>query len=156
MGKVDQYRAMPFGTHNTPIFFAQALAMVQIKIRRESDKRILNYVDDLLLLHYDKERLREQIQTIMRFLKALEWIIAQRKREVPIKIKYLASIIGKLNFLRVQVRETSLYLKLMDSAKTTALKNKEWKENMILPKEILQELYWWQGVIVRNKEMTLE
>ncbi|KAA6377175.1 MAG: hypothetical protein EZS28_027296, partial [Streblomastix strix] len=56
----------------------------------------------------------------------------------------------------VQVREASLYLKLMDSAKTRALKKKEWKENMILPKEILQELYWWQGVIVRNKEMTLE
>ncbi|KAA6381101.1 MAG: hypothetical protein EZS28_023369 [Streblomastix strix] len=45
-------------------------------------------------------------------------------------------------FLRVQVREASLYLKLMDSAKTRALKNKEWRENMILSKEILQELYW--------------
>ncbi|KAA6352890.1 MAG: hypothetical protein EZS28_051583 [Streblomastix strix] len=44
----------------------------------------------------------------------------------------------------------------MDSAKTRALKNKEWKENMILRKEILQELYWWQRVIVRNQEMTLE
>ncbi|KAA6367908.1 MAG: hypothetical protein EZS28_036566 [Streblomastix strix] len=44
----------------------------------------------------------------------------------------------------------------MDSAKTRALKNKEWRENMIPPKEILQELYWWHGVIVRNQEMTLE
>ncbi|KAA6362324.1 MAG: hypothetical protein EZS28_042147, partial [Streblomastix strix] len=44
----------------------------------------------------------------------------------------------------------------MDSAKTGVLKNKEWRENMILPKEILQELQWWQGVIVRNQEMTLE
>ncbi|KAA6321102.1 MAG: hypothetical protein EZS28_054599, partial [Streblomastix strix] len=44
----------------------------------------------------------------------------------------------------------------MDSAKTKALKNKECEENMILPKEILQELYWWQGVIVRNQEMTLK
>ncbi|KAA6393728.1 MAG: hypothetical protein EZS28_010751, partial [Streblomastix strix] len=44
----------------------------------------------------------------------------------------------------------------MDSAKTRALKNKEWRENMIPPKEILQELYWWHGVIVRNQEMPLE
>ncbi|KAA6388582.1 MAG: hypothetical protein EZS28_015892 [Streblomastix strix] len=53
------------------------------------------------------------------------------ERQVPIKIKYLTSIIGKLNFLRVQIREASLYLKIMCLAKTRALKNKEWKENMI-------------------------
>ncbi|KAA6382217.1 MAG: hypothetical protein EZS28_022260 [Streblomastix strix] len=86
----------------------------------------------------------------------LRRFISLTERQVSIKIKYLASIIDKLNFLRVQVREASLYLKLMDSAKTRALKNKEWKENMILPKEILQVLYWWQGVIVRNIEMTFE
>ncbi|KAA6365935.1 MAG: putative reverse transcriptase, partial [Streblomastix strix] len=60
MGKVDQYRAMPFGTQHSPIFFAQALAMVLTKMRRESDIRILNYVDDLLLLHQNKERLRKK------------------------------------------------------------------------------------------------
>ncbi|KAA6393694.1 MAG: hypothetical protein EZS28_010778 [Streblomastix strix] len=63
------------------------------------------------------------------------------ERQVPIKIKYLISIICKLNVLRVQTR---------------VLKNKDWKENIILPKEILQELYWWQGVIVKNQEMTPE
>ncbi|KAA6400295.1 MAG: hypothetical protein EZS28_004182 [Streblomastix strix] len=78
------------------------------------------------------------------------------ERKVPTKVKYFASVIGKLNFLRVQVRKASLYLKLMYSAKTRALKNKEWKENMIPPKEILQELYQWQRVIVRNQEMTLK
>ncbi|KAA6380713.1 MAG: putative Transposon Ty3-I Gag-Pol polyprotein [Streblomastix strix] len=201
MGKVYQYRAMPFGTQHSPIFFAQALAMVLTKIRRESDIRILNCVDDLLLFHQNKEKLRKQILIIMEILEPFGWTIAQEKceiepkqqinflkwtwdlermyikmtdlrkqelryqlrrvislteRQVSIKIKHLVSIIGKLNFLRVQVREASLYLKLMDSAKIRALKNKEWKENMILPKEILQELYWWQGMIASNKEMTLE
>ncbi|KAA6374039.1 MAG: hypothetical protein EZS28_030436, partial [Streblomastix strix] len=46
MGKVYQYKAMPFGTQHSPIFFAQALAIVIRKIWRESDIRILNYVDD--------------------------------------------------------------------------------------------------------------
>ncbi|KAA6361947.1 MAG: hypothetical protein EZS28_042526, partial [Streblomastix strix] len=53
-----------------PIFFAQALALVLTKIRRESDIRILNYVDDLLLQSQNKERLREQNQTIMRIQEA--------------------------------------------------------------------------------------
>ncbi|KAA6402487.1 MAG: hypothetical protein EZS28_001984 [Streblomastix strix] len=44
----------------------------------------------------------------------------------------------------------------MDSVKTRVLTNKEWKENMILPKEILHELYWWKEVVVRNQDMTLQ
>ncbi|KAA6352848.1 MAG: hypothetical protein EZS28_051625, partial [Streblomastix strix] len=52
--------------------------------------------------------------------------------------------------------EASLYPKLVDSAKTRALKNKEWRDIMIPHKEILQELYWWLGVIVRYSEVTLE
>ncbi|KAA6397539.1 MAG: hypothetical protein EZS28_006931 [Streblomastix strix] len=76
--------------------------------------------------------------------------------QVQINVKNLASVICKLNILRVQVREASIYLKLMDSAKTKELKNKEQKQNMILPIEIQQELYCQQGVIVRNQEMILE
>ncbi|KAA6400177.1 MAG: hypothetical protein EZS28_004295 [Streblomastix strix] len=44
----------------------------------------------------------------------------------------------------------------MDSAKTRALKNKKWRENNILPKKILQELQYWQGVITENNDVTLE
>ncbi|KAA6377411.1 MAG: hypothetical protein EZS28_027062 [Streblomastix strix] len=169
MGKVYQYRAMPFGTQHSPIFFAQALAMVPTKIRRESNIRILNYVDDLLLLHLDKKRLQKQKQTIMRIQESFGWSTAQEMREiepkqqfnflrwsqdlermclqmknlrkqelrfqlrifisvterqVPIKIKYLASIIGKLNFLSVQVREASFYLKFMLSAKIELCRTK--------------------------------
>ncbi|KAA6393834.1 MAG: hypothetical protein EZS28_010636 [Streblomastix strix] len=78
-GKVQQYRAVPFGTQHSPIFFAQALATVLTKIWRELNKRILNYVDDQLLLLYDKERLRQQTQTIMKILEAFEWTMAQEK-----------------------------------------------------------------------------
>ncbi|KAA6372056.1 MAG: hypothetical protein EZS28_032416 [Streblomastix strix] len=93
-----------------------------------------------------QQELRYQLR---RFISLIE-------KQVPIKIKYLASIIDKLKFLRVQVKEVSLYLKLMDSAKIRERKNKQWKKNMILRKQILPELYWWQGLIVRNQEMTLE
>ncbi|KAA6402572.1 MAG: hypothetical protein EZS28_001902 [Streblomastix strix] len=59
MGKIQQYRAVPFGTQHSPIVFTHALKMVLTKIRSESDISILNYVDDLLFLHKDKERLRK-------------------------------------------------------------------------------------------------
>ncbi|KAA6394462.1 MAG: hypothetical protein EZS28_010015 [Streblomastix strix] len=163
-----------------PIFFAQALAMVLTKIRRESDIKIMNYADDLLLLHQNKGRLREQTQTIMRILEAFRQTTAQEKcktepkqqinflgwawdlkrmylkmidlrkqelryqlrriisltqRQIPIMIKYLVLIIGKLNYLRVKVREDSINIKLKDSAKTRALRNKVCGENMILPKK---------------------
>ncbi|KAA6395263.1 MAG: hypothetical protein EZS28_009208 [Streblomastix strix] len=163
MEKVNQYRAKLFGTQHSPIFFVQAQAVVLMKIRKVFEIRILKNVDDLLLLHQNKERLRKQTQIIiMRILEAIEWTIAKEKceiepqqqinllrrtldlekmyikmtdlrkqelrfqlrklislldRQVPIKIKYLESIIGKLIFLRFQVKEASLYLKLMDLAK---------------------------------------
>ncbi|KAA6399045.1 MAG: putative Transposon Ty3-G Gag-Pol polyprotein [Streblomastix strix] len=85
MQKVYQYNAMPFGTQHSPILFAQALAMVLTKIRRESDIRILNYLDNLLLLHQNKERLREQTKTIMRILETFGWTIAQEKCETEPK-----------------------------------------------------------------------
>ncbi|KAA6394108.1 MAG: putative Transposon Ty3-I Gag-Pol polyprotein [Streblomastix strix] len=169
MGKVYQYRKMPFGTQYSTIFIAQALAMVPKKIRRESDIRILNYVDDLLLLHQSKERLRKQTLICMRILEAFGWTIAQEKCEIEPK--------QQINFQRWTWDQERMHIKMTDlrkrephfqlkrfiklterqvPVKFKALKNKEWRENMIPPKEILQELYWWHGMIVRNQEMTLE
>ncbi|KAA6400555.1 MAG: hypothetical protein EZS28_003918 [Streblomastix strix] len=78
------------------------------------------------------------------------------QREVPIKIKQLASIIDKQNFQRVQVRNASRYLQRINSVRTRELKNQNWKENVILHKNILYELYCWKGAISRNQEKTLE
>ncbi|KAA6364242.1 MAG: hypothetical protein EZS28_040230, partial [Streblomastix strix] len=85
MGKVYQYRAMPFETQHSPIFFVQALAMVLYKKRRDSDIRILICEDDLCLQYQNKERQREQSQIIMRILEALGWTIAQDKCETEPK-----------------------------------------------------------------------
>ncbi|KAA6371632.1 MAG: hypothetical protein EZS28_032841 [Streblomastix strix] len=57
MAKVDQYSAKAFGTKHSSIFFAQALAMVLTKIRRESNIRIFNSIDDLHLIYQDIEGL---------------------------------------------------------------------------------------------------
>ncbi|KAA6358630.1 MAG: putative reverse transcriptase [Streblomastix strix] len=77
MGKVHQYRTLSFGTQHSSIFFAQALEIVLTKTGRESDIRILNYVDDQLFLHQNKERLRKQTLIIMKILEAFRWTIAK-------------------------------------------------------------------------------
>ncbi|KAA6369990.1 MAG: hypothetical protein EZS28_034483 [Streblomastix strix] len=121
---------------------------------RNRIKRLINF----LLWTWDLERMYIKM-TDLRKLELryqLRRFISLSERHVPIKIKYLASIIDKLNFLKVQVREALLYLQLMDSAKMRALKNREWKENMVLPKQTLQELYLSQEMIMRNQQMTLE
>ncbi|KAA6385466.1 MAG: hypothetical protein EZS28_019003, partial [Streblomastix strix] len=82
MGEVQQNEARLFGTQHSPIFIVQALAMVLTKIRRESDIRILNYVDDLLLLHQNKERLRKQTLIIMKIFETFGQTIAQEKKDI--------------------------------------------------------------------------
>ncbi|KAA6353608.1 MAG: hypothetical protein EZS28_050865, partial [Streblomastix strix] len=166
MGKVCQYSAMPFGTQHSLIFFAQALAMDLKKIWRESDIRILNYADNPLLLHQNKERLRKQTLIIIEILEAFGQTIAKEKceiepkpqikflkwtwdqermhikmtdlrkqplhfqlkrfiklteRQVPVKIKYLASIIGKLNFFKSQSKRSCFLFKVNGLSKNKSI-----------------------------------
>ncbi|KAA6361170.1 MAG: hypothetical protein EZS28_043304, partial [Streblomastix strix] len=51
------YRAMPFGTKHSPIYFATAMEPIMQQIRMKTEIRIINYVDDILLLHQNKEYL---------------------------------------------------------------------------------------------------
>ncbi|KAA6323043.1 MAG: hypothetical protein EZS28_054359, partial [Streblomastix strix] len=52
------YRAMPFGTKHSPIYFATAMEPIMQQIRMKTEIRIINYVDDILLLHQNKEYLK--------------------------------------------------------------------------------------------------
>ncbi|KAA6395127.1 MAG: hypothetical protein EZS28_009348 [Streblomastix strix] len=76
---------MPFGIQHYKIFLMLALIVVLSKIQRESDTRFLNYEEDLLILHQNEERLREQIQTVMMILETFGWIIVQKKCKVEPK-----------------------------------------------------------------------
>ncbi|KAA6395424.1 MAG: hypothetical protein EZS28_009054 [Streblomastix strix] len=60
-----------------------------------------------------------------------------------VKIRQLAALIGRLNFLRSQIKEASLYLMDLDKAKTQALKTGSWDGIMIVNKVVIQELKWW-------------
>ncbi|KAA6386936.1 MAG: putative Transposon Ty3-I Gag-Pol polyprotein [Streblomastix strix] len=196
-----QYRAMPFGCKHSTIFFTQALTLLLTEIRKRTNIRIINYSDDLLLLHQDKNLFFYQKQHIINTLEHFSWTIALKKCQlIPkqeidflgwtwnmtemyifmtkdrrhqlidyvkqfikntqwhkiIKIKETAALIGRLNFLRTQFRESSLQLMLIDSAKTRAVKTQGWTGMMISLLEALKELYWWIRKTAENKKQQIQ
>ncbi|KAA6365591.1 MAG: putative Transposon Ty3-G Gag-Pol polyprotein [Streblomastix strix] len=186
------YKPMPFGIKHSTIFFAEAIESILRQIRVHSQVKILNYCDDILLIHQDKQILKTQIMEIMRTLEQFGWTISteiweigpqyiitflgwiwnlkemnirmseERKSKMiqalkdwcntiykskNVKIRQLAALIGRLNFLRPLIKEASLYLIELDKAKTQALKTESWDGIMIVNKVVIKELKWWIRII---------
>ncbi|KAA6403422.1 MAG: putative Transposon Ty3-G Gag-Pol polyprotein [Streblomastix strix] len=194
------YKAMPFGTKHSPIFFAEAIVSILRQIGIYSEIKILNYCDNILLILQDKQKLKTQTMEIMRTLKQFGWTISTEKCETEpkqiisflrwiwnlkemnirmskerklkmiqtlkdwfnviyknksVKIRQLAALIGRLNFLRPQIKEASQFLMELDKAKTQALKIKYWEEIMIVSKTVIRELNWWISRIGDNQPESL-
>ncbi|KAA6389499.1 MAG: putative Transposon Ty3-I Gag-Pol polyprotein [Streblomastix strix] len=76
-------------------------------------------------------------------------------KSMNVKIRQLAALIGRLNFLRPQIKEASLYLIELDKAKTLALKTESLDGIMIVNKVIIKELKWWIRRIGDNQPESL-
>ncbi|KAA6382774.1 MAG: putative Transposon Ty3-I Gag-Pol polyprotein [Streblomastix strix] len=96
-----------------------------------------------------KDRRHQLIDQIKQFIK-------NTQRHKIIKIKETAALIGRLNFLRTQFRETSLYLMLIDSVKTKAVKTQGCTGMKVSQLEALKELYWCIKKIVENKKQQIQ
>ncbi|KAA6403687.1 MAG: putative Transposon Ty3-G Gag-Pol polyprotein [Streblomastix strix] len=70
-----------------------------------------------------------------------DWCNAIYKNK-GVKIGQVATLIGRLNFLRPRIKEASLYLMELDKANTQALKTKTWDEIMIVNRTLNKELKW--------------
>ncbi|KAA6401856.1 MAG: putative reverse transcriptase [Streblomastix strix] len=194
------YKAMPFGTKYSRIFFAEAIQSILRQIRIHSEIKILNYCDDILLIHQDKQILKTQTMEITKTLEQFGWTISTDKCEIEpkqvitflgwiwnlremnirmseerkskmiqvlkdwcntiyksknVKIRQLAALIGRLNFLRPQIKEASLYLIELDKAKTQALKTNSWDGIMIVNRIVIKELKWWIRRIWDNLPQSL-
>ncbi|KAA6356751.1 MAG: putative Transposon Ty3-G Gag-Pol polyprotein, partial [Streblomastix strix] len=194
------YKAVPFGTKHSPIFFAEAIESILRQVRIHSEIKILNYCDDILLIHQDKQTLKTQTMEIMKTLEQFGWTISTDKCETEpkqiitflgwiwnfkemnirmseerkskmiqalkdwcntiyksknVKIRQLAALIGRLNFLRPQIKEASLYLIELDKAKTQALKTESWDGMMVVNKVVIKELKWWIRRIGGNQPESL-
>ncbi|KAA6359298.1 MAG: hypothetical protein EZS28_045174, partial [Streblomastix strix] len=79
------YRTMPFGTKHLPIYFATAIEPIMQQIRMKTEIRIINYLNDILLLHQNKEHLAKITIKVMETLKYFVFQINTEKSEIETK-----------------------------------------------------------------------
>ncbi|KAA6383735.1 MAG: hypothetical protein EZS28_020733 [Streblomastix strix] len=72
---------MPFGTKYSPIYLTTAMAPIMQQIRKKTEIRIINYVDDILLLHQNKEYLMNATQKLVDTPKIFGFTINTERRE---------------------------------------------------------------------------
>ncbi|KAA6374180.1 MAG: hypothetical protein EZS28_030291, partial [Streblomastix strix] len=165
------------------------------QIRTKTEIRIINYVDDILLLHQNKEYLKNMTQGVIDTLKYFgftinteksetepnqiviflgwEWNLAnatvktkQKKRLLllhdlynirrwiktgtKITVKQEDKLIGKLNYLRLQFQEASLFLNIMDHQKVQAAKLRGWNTMMTMNKTAIPDINQWIAKLRAN------
>ncbi|KAA6393208.1 MAG: hypothetical protein EZS28_011266 [Streblomastix strix] len=59
------YRAIPFGTKHSPIYFITAMEPIKQQICMKTEIRIINFVDGIFLLHQNKEYLKNITQKVI-------------------------------------------------------------------------------------------
>jgi hypothetical protein len=70
---------------------------------------------------------------------------------VTVKVRDLATIIGKLSATRAQHEEASLYLAKMNRMKSVAVHSGGWNGKVKLSQVLLADLAWWRRAIRENK-----
>ena len=90
-GEFYVYKAMPFGCRHSPRVFMRALGYPLRYIRAHWEVRIVAYMDDLLLLHQDRDYLRKATLQIALYLASLGWTLSLGKCDFTPQhaIKYL-------------------------------------------------------------------
>ncbi|KAA6366567.1 MAG: hypothetical protein EZS28_037907 [Streblomastix strix] len=179
---------MPFGTKLSPIYFVTAMEPIMQQIRMKTEIRIINYVNDILLLHQNKEYLKNLTQKVIEILiyfgftmnteksetepnqtvifLGQEWNLANAavkmklmkclllqhdlynmrrwiKTGTEITVKQTAKLIGKLNYLRLQFQEASLFQNTMDHQKAQAARLRGWNTTIIMNKTAITDINWW-------------
>ncbi|KAA6386676.1 MAG: putative Pro-Pol polyprotein [Streblomastix strix] len=194
------YRAMLFETKQSPIYFATAMEPIMRQIRMKMEIKIINYVDDILLLHQNKEYLKNMTQRVIDTLKYFGFTMNTEKSEIEpkqtviflawgwklsnatvktkpkkrlfllhdlynmrrwiktgteITIKQTAKLIGKLNYLRLQFYEASLFLITMEHQKAQTAKPRGWNTMMIMNKTAIPDINWWIAKLRANIQAQL-
>ncbi|KAA6370996.1 MAG: hypothetical protein EZS28_033477, partial [Streblomastix strix] len=72
------------------------------------------------------------------------------KTGTEIAVKQTAKLIGKLNHLRLQFQEASLFLNTMDHQKAQAARLRGWNTTMIMNKTATPDINWWIAKLRAN------
>ncbi|KAA6366752.1 MAG: hypothetical protein EZS28_037723, partial [Streblomastix strix] len=106
---------MPFETKHSPIYFATAMEQIMQQIRMKTEIRIINYVDDILLFHQNKEYLKNMTQRVIDTLKYLGFIIITEKSETePSQIVIILGLEWNLANATVKTKPKKRLLLLHD------------------------------------------
>ncbi|KAA6400393.1 MAG: putative Transposon Ty3-G Gag-Pol polyprotein [Streblomastix strix] len=74
-GKAYTYVGLPFGWNRSPMVFCRIMKQAVKAIREKWKVRVIQYIDDILLLSQDKEQLKKDTIEIMKFMEELGWKI---------------------------------------------------------------------------------
>jgi hypothetical protein len=77
--KYYSYVGMPFGSKHAPRLFTEALGYAIRFIRMNWDVRIIVYMDDILILHQDRQKCELYALQIATYLQCLGWTLSVKK-----------------------------------------------------------------------------
>ncbi|KAA6392864.1 MAG: putative reverse transcriptase [Streblomastix strix] len=78
-GKAYTYVGLPFGWNRSPMVFCRIMKQAVRAIRERWKVRVIQYIDDILLLSQDKIQLQTDTLEIMKFMEQLGWKIQRLK-----------------------------------------------------------------------------
>ncbi|KAA6398210.1 MAG: putative Transposon Tf2-6 polyprotein [Streblomastix strix] len=93
-----------------------------------------------------KAKLKKHLFFLYVLYSMRRWI----KMETEITVKQTAKLLGKLNYLRLQFQEASLFLNSMDHQKAQAARLREWNTIMIMNKTAIPDVNWWIAKLRAN------
>ncbi|KAA6358230.1 MAG: hypothetical protein EZS28_046242, partial [Streblomastix strix] len=79
----------------------------------------------------------------------------QIKTGMEITVKQTAKLVGKLNYLRLQFYEASLFLNTMDHQKAQAARLRKWNTTMTMNKTAITDINWWIAKLKVNSSVQL-
>ncbi|KAA6389037.1 MAG: hypothetical protein EZS28_015435, partial [Streblomastix strix] len=71
--------------------------------------------------------------------------------QYPMKIKYLANMIGKINLLRLQFKQEGLHMRILNQMKRKAAQTYGWKGYLWMSRRVLPEIFWRINQVRNNK-----
>jgi hypothetical protein len=87
--------------------------------------------------------------------KLARWIRIAESRERR-RVRKLAKLIGRLNFLRFQFPEASLHLKHLDALKVETVRKKGWDAACTVTPQLCGDLKWWAAKVSSNIPRSLQ
>ncbi|KAA6389766.1 MAG: putative Pol polyprotein [Streblomastix strix] len=83
-------------------------------------------------------------------IQQLQILLIKIRKQQTIRIRQIASIRGKLIFLKPSIPKASFHIMIMNQIIKQFVNNNNWKIEIICPKTIIPELQWWITTINLN------